>query len=1188
MISAEQFLAALEEKELVPKPLIASLRKQLAQAASPVPATVVAKKLIDKGQLTAAQAKRILESPPPTAKAPPADDDYGLAPLDDEPKPLAPEPPKPLGGMKKEAGPAAGKRSMKDAPQVGRPSKLAAPIGDIKADLEKPGAQHKPDKPAAPAAPAQTDDFASQLSAELSPIEGRGDLIDALDDYGVADEGPVPKAAEAPKPVAPKPAEAEAKKAKPVDKKAAQNADKKGEKKPERLPKKSKPLSPKLLALGGLLLLVVVAIGGVAAWTLTRPTGDDDLQAAESEFQAGRYADAVQKYNDFLAQFPQHKNAGLARVHRGLAQLKQAVAAKDDRASLAVAKQVLGEMAAQAEFAQAGNELATILTTLAEGLARQVRKTPEAVPLTNAKEALALAKRYVPRELRRAAQLAELDLAVALGARDVARPAEMEKAVAEIRQALGQGKIVDAYARRTAILKTYPDLADEPQLRDASLAIAQAEKGAVAWTDKKQPAQTGEAEGAVVASVVPFGRNAKSAAPGGDPAVVYAVADGSVFALDAASGKLLWQRSIGYSLGGRTAALVPLAAGSDCILADVAGRAVVRVEATSGKLRWRQTLEQPVEGPLALAGNRVLAATRAGRVYAIDAESGTLIGYTQLPQGVDAGPAVLAERGLVFLLGQQGSLYVLSAADGKCRQVIALGHEPGSVAAAPVVVGKLLLVATNDGLDEASLRALSISSDESAPLRAVQTESLKGHVDAAPSVAGSRVVVATDVGAVYVYDTSGADDGKPLKRLGEQAPEGPDATARYALLQPDRLWVAGAQLARYSLGVDGQVENRQTTDVDSTFLQAPAAAGGAVVSVRRCGAVPGARVAALNPADSSPLWETHVGAPLVELLAADGALAGVTGAGVVLRVDPASVTAQTLVEQRVLPAPEELVGPVTSAAALDGGRLAFAGQGARTLWIYEPKGGEPSLRRLTLADAVSGGVMAFAGGVLVPGRLGQVALIDAKSGDKLDEPFQPLLPGGLDYAWCPGAVAQNTLLLADGRAKLYAIEQQRDPKPHLKQVAEVQAGPIVSPVAVAGQVAYAADVSGTLAPFGLPKLERGQTWPLGSRCVWGPCAVGKRVLVASAAGKLLCLDDQAKLAWQVELSSGPPAGRPLEAGGAFLLVSSRGQVLKVDAASGKQLAKLEVGRALASGPVSLGGHLFVGGADGTLYKVKQF
>lgn len=1183
MISAEQFLAALEEKDLIPKPLIDSLRKQLAQAASPISATVLAKKLVEKGQLTPVQAKRILESPAPAPKAPtPAasDDDFGLAPLD-EAKPLAPEPPKPLGGgFRKDAD--AGKRSMKDSSQVSRPSKLAAPVGDIKADLERGGIGQKPDKPAPAAKPAAPKP-SSFLDQELAPLGAGGDI----DDYGVAEAAP-------PKPVAtPKPAEPAA--AKAADAPAAKApapakgkpAEKKPDKKPEKLAKASKPTNPKLLAIGGGVLVVLLAIGGAAGWFLTRPTGDDDFQAAEGEFQATRYAPAVEKYNAFLAQFPQHKDAGLARVHRGVAQLKLATAGTDYRASLNTAKQVLGEMAAQAEFSQAGNELSVMLPAIADGLARQARKTPEVSSLNNARESLAIAKRYVPRDARKPAQLAELELSLALAARELARPAELEKGLAEIRQAVGQRKFTEAYARRTALLKAYPEAVDQARLREATASIGQAEKAAVAWTDKKQPAQS-EGESPILGSAVPYGRSVKSTAPGADGQIAYAMASGSVYAFDAAGGKLLWQRFVGVPADGRSDALVPVAIGNDCVLVDLPGQAVVRVEGTSGKVRWRQALEQAPAGRLAVAGDRVLAATRAGRVYYIDAESGAMVGYAQLPQPLAAGPAVAADKGLAFLVAEQSSLYVLSSADGKCKQVVGLGHEPGSIASEPAVAGALVLVATNDLLDDANLRVLTLSSDASAPLRMVQTERVAGHVDCPPSAAGSRVAVATDRGAAYVFDASGAEEGKPLKSIAEVAPEGPEHAARYVLLQPDRLWIGGCLLTRYNVAADGRIEGRQTSDPDSTFLQAPAAAGGAVVCVRRCGAVPGVRVSAVNPADGSAFWDTHVGAPLAELVAADGSLTGVTAAGVAFRVDPAAVKGQILAEQTVLPTFEQLAGPVTGAAALDGGLLAFAGQGSRSLWIFDPKGGDKAVRRLPLADAMPTTVTAFGGGALVPGRLGQVALVDVKSGDKLAEPFQPMLPGGIVYAWRRGGVAGSTLVLADGRDKLYAVQRQNDPKPHLAQAAEVQAGAVTSPVAMAGQIAYAADASGTLAPYGLPKLERGQTWPLGSRCVWGPCAVGKRVLAATAGGKLLCLDDQAKLAWQVDLSSGPPAGIPIEASGAYLLASSRGQVLKIDAASGKQSAKLELGRPLASGPVSLGGRMFVGGADGTLYEIKSF
>jgi hypothetical protein len=96
--TADEFLNDLAERDLVPAEIVASLRRQVASSAKPVAAATLAKLLTDKGQLTAAQAQRILggaaapagqQAPRPAkavAKSPapmPADDLAGLAPLDD-------------------------------------------------------------------------------------------------------------------------------------------------------------------------------------------------------------------------------------------------------------------------------------------------------------------------------------------------------------------------------------------------------------------------------------------------------------------------------------------------------------------------------------------------------------------------------------------------------------------------------------------------------------------------------------------------------------------------------------------------------------------------------------------------------------------------------------------------------------------------------------------------------------------------------------------------------------------------------------------------------------------------------------------------------------------------------------------------------------------------------------------------
>jgi outer membrane protein assembly factor BamB len=132
-----------------------------------------------------------------------------------------------------------------------------------------------------------------------------------------------------------------------------------------------------------------------------------------------------------------------------------------------------------------------------------------------------------------------------------------------------------------------------------------------------------------------------------------------------------------------------------------------------------------------------------------------------------------------------------------------------------------------------------------------------------------------------------------------------------------------------------------------------------------------------------------------------------------------------------------------------------------------------------------------------------------------------------------------------------------------------------------------ADSAGMLRSFTLPSLEEGKTYKLNSPCAWGPRRVGNRVMLTTDKGKLFCLDDRQELLWQVDSPYGPLAGMPWEAGDSYVLASQRGVVWRVDAATGKELSKVEAGCPLGTGVADLGGRLFVGSADGCVYEVKM-
>ena len=105
-MSAEDFLQRVEQTGLVSEPLLAEMRKRISQSTRRIRPEMLAKLLVDRGELTAAQARKLVSDannpvpPPPPLSAPPEkheplsefklvseNDDLDFAPDEDDPFP---------------------------------------------------------------------------------------------------------------------------------------------------------------------------------------------------------------------------------------------------------------------------------------------------------------------------------------------------------------------------------------------------------------------------------------------------------------------------------------------------------------------------------------------------------------------------------------------------------------------------------------------------------------------------------------------------------------------------------------------------------------------------------------------------------------------------------------------------------------------------------------------------------------------------------------------------------------------------------------------------------------------------------------------------------------------------------------------------------------------------------------------
>jgi len=1298
MISAEQFIAILEQKDLLPAAVVAQLRAQIERSDKPIPAETVAKRLIDKGYLTVAIAKRLLaETPsaegPKEAKsearsaASAEEDDLGLTPLpEDEPRPARQQPKKPAAPPADEdddlgliplpeagakpaakeakkpaaapppeeeeefglipldeppAKPAAAKpAAAKPAaakPAAAKPAaKPAAPAADDDLGLiplddapakpapaapkkpapapKKPAAKTPPPAASQPAAPVRAEPASlldEELSGGLDPL-GLNPLDGLLDQAGMAAAGPGPLA-QGPAMTTPLGA------AGPLDavveeKEAEKPSGKKFKKKTQR---ENIWDSPLLLIGGGALALLVIMML-VLLWAFTRQGGDELFRLADEEYRRGSYTQAIHKYGIYLREYPAHPQASLARVRRGLAQLRQAVeGTANSSKALTSATQILAEIAVEADFkTEAQPELIALLPTIAQGLVNEARQTQDPKLAAQTKEALALVEKYVPKSMRPTTKLADIEAALSLTEREIARNDELRKAIAGMQAALKAGKTEEAYRVRDALLKQYPSLVSDKDLQATILEVSRSAQSAVKNVDQAQEAVREDPASGLLATLALATRTSDAPPPSAEGQVVAVLAEGAAYGLEGTTGKVLWRRPIGYQTNGRSPSFPPTPVdsqpGSDFLLVDASqGRHdVLRVEATTGRLRWRHPVGDRFDAHPAPAGKSVLVATRSGRVVPIDLESGASPGYLHLPQSLRVAPCVDVSRSNLYQLADHSNLFVLNLGEPGVKQVVYLGHDTGSVTAPPVIISRFLIVAENNRAEDATLRVLTLEDSQNTPaFTQLQTVRLRGRVDTAPVAQGLRLLTVTDQGNLYVFEASASDLKNPLVLIGEGKAAGDEPVrerstlARYLLLLGSQAFVADTQLTRYDLQASrGKLHPRGIHNELTAALQPLTALGKSVVHVRRKIGLPGVLVSAMNVTEGKPYWETHLASPLLGEPAVDasGRVTAATSNGAVFQVDAKALKPDAVLDQpSAAMSIAELRESMSDCVLFPSGLVAIASvDGPKQIAVTNPQAGQSHFRWIKLPDPLGGRPMAFAGGLVAPCKVGQVFLLDPETGAKRTEPFQPHLESGAELMWRgPALVGDKEFVIADNRDGLYRVGIKQEPKPHLAALATAKTRePIVSSLAVLGKVVYAMDAQKTLSAYDLPGLTLGQQWPLDGPCVWGPQTVGDRALVVTydekatdpqqLPYKLSCLDASKTIVWQVALPDGPLAGPPLAMGDKYVLASVGGKLWSMDAASGQTVAEADLGHPLGTGVVPLGKSLLCGGHDGSLYVVK--
>ncbi len=621
---------------------------------------------------------------------------------------------------------------------------------------------------------------------------------------------------------------------------------------------------------------------------------------------------------------------------------------------------------------------------------------------------------------------------------------------------------------------------------------------------------------------------------------------------------------------------------------------------------WRLPLGEPAADPV-IGSDDIYVTLASGKLIRIDADTGQPQVCSQFPQPLNCSVGTAPGSEFVFQPGQHSSLYVCDAKSLVCQHAYYVGHKAGTIHVPPVVAAGHVFLAESAGADYATLHVLRLAEDGAlAPV--MEPIRLDGAVSHPLLVSQNRVVVITDLGAVYVFVADPTTGDQQVRRMAQMLRTTGDPKTHYALIDRAHIFVAADALIQYELqAARGELVRKWVSTSDDVYVGAMTIRNDVLIHQKRAAGSYATTVSAVSLAGRSaqdqppePIWTTQVGIqPAAEPIAEKNTINALSSDGAYFRIDMRAVTAGKL-DRATRPAASPLRPPLHEAAELALGRVALANEaGQPGVLMFDSD--QPKPFRYLGFDIphplLATDPIAFdANGLLVCTSDGPVFQLDL-NGRPVQLPYQPELVPGRSVAWIRPVVLDGAAVIATADGEVHRLANAAQPQPHLTSVVRRELNkPLARSLAGVGDRVFALQRERTppqdrLRVLSLERLEDVAEVACSDRVVWGPERIGDFVLVAMENGQLMAVEKDGKAAWSSD-PVGPLAGRPLALDGALYLATDAGKLLRLELATGRRQPwdgadELDLGEPLGTGPTPFASRfLMMLGRDSTLHVVK--
>ena len=1167
-MSAELFIAKLEDLGLLDDRVLSKLRAQIAKPGKTPSAQAVAKFLIEKGQLTEFQAKKLLDETAKKAKEQSkvaASDDLGLAEdavavdaLDvvEEVEPEEVPEAKPVREEKKR------KKRKREVIEVVEPLPDEVPVEVSQVE--------------------SLDDF-GQLGAYgnaygaaemLSDPLAAGQVAEAVYESG-AEEKPAAKAF-----------------------RSRQEA--------------ADQWSSKWVLILPAVLVILILAGVLIYFMLFRKSADQLYELAEGAYQNQNYGNAIEVYETFSKSFKKDPRAKIADARISMCRMRVPFESKSWETALEVFKENLPVLSEQVGLVEDSSEKENLYAELAGLLPNNVigfieaadktKKVEEAkrlLDLADENMALVLNGAYIPKSEREKPvnqkRISEITESIAKVRRKVEREDKLVAALAKISTKVDSGDTPGAAQEYDGLLREYPELRSEPRLAEAIQKVSQKQQDLVKVGSEDLPNTTQEvvSDTNVLVLATRVGKSIDVLQGEIQPLLV----QGAIYGVDVGRGEIVWRYFVGYEtqiepqifdIGQRR-----------ILAADQKKNELICLNPADGKLVWKTSIGESLLKPLIME-DQIFVTTDSGKIITVEALDGRSTRFAAVPQQfhLSASPLGTSGRRRLLQVGDHTNLYVFSTSDMKCTEVYYLGHQQGAIEAAPLVVSGHILIAENKSKDRCELHVLK-NAEDGRLQRAQNPELLDGRVVVDMALYGRRALVITENGTIVVYEIDLSTPERPLKRIAEAKHHmNPSVVTRY-LAQEGKLWVGDIGLTRYDIQTQrGELARQHVSNAGDTFVGSIASfpVQHVLLHVRRRRGSAMISISAVNEEDHVEIWRLDMAAPLPGGPFVEGKgqqFVAVNAQGDFFAVNQQAITKRFVTAPIMRASTSEQDLNFKYQVDLGTGDYVFVGPPDHDrLLLFRPSQDKPlKLVELKLGENVaSGAPAAFDGKVLISTVSGLVQLVDPTA-DGLPARFSPELEPNSQISWQkPAVIDATTFAIADQSGRLYTVQKQGADLRMLNRA--TVAGKIIRPLAVVAGHVMAVVADGRqhkLLACQLPNMEARTELSVPGAVEFGPFAIDQNhVIIGTDLGRLICADSAAQEVWSADIGGTFASGATAD-GGKLAVTLVDGRILWLNAADGAKIGESNMSeptvRDLAF-PVIYDGSLYLGGSDGTLHITK--